>query len=87
MNVFLNINFSKEIIILTYFSTMDILSKLGGYKGAFEPIFMYFYPMIILSFLIKYSNTIRGIYKVNYKNQLEKTLRASYDRLKLIPNL
>jgi hypothetical protein len=66
---------------------MDIISKLGGYKGAFEPILMYFYPIIILHFLIHYSHTIRDIYKDNYKSELEKTLRASYDRIKLVPNI
>jgi len=66
---------------------MDVVSKLGGYKGAFEPILMYFYPIIILHFLIHYSNTIRGIYNIKYKSELERTLRASFDRIKLMPDL
>ena len=75
---------------------MDVVSKLDGYKGAFEPILMYFYPIIILHFLIHYSNTIRAIfdysnirdiYNIKYKSELERTLRASFDRIKLMPDL
>ena len=66
---------------------MDIISMLGGYKGAFEPILMYFFPMVILQFLIIYSDTIGKIYKKNYKEELEKTLKESYNRLKSLPNL
>ena len=66
---------------------MDIFSKLGGYKGAFEPIILYFFPMAILSFMINYSNTIKVMYKSTYKLQLERTLRKAYDRLKKVPNL
>jgi hypothetical protein len=66
---------------------MDVISKLGGYKGAFEPVLMYFYPIIILHFLIHYSNTIRGIYNDKYKSELERTLRAAFDRVREMPDL
>jgi hypothetical protein len=66
---------------------MDIVSKLGGYKGAFEPIVMYFFPIVILHFLINYSAVIRRIYNSIYKKELERTLRATFDRVKLVPNL
>ena len=87
LNIFLHIDFSKQMIIYTFFGSMDIFSKLGGYKGAFEPIIMYFFPMWVLSFMINYSNTIKVMYKATYKLQLERTLRKAYDRLKKVPNL
>ena len=87
VRIFLNIDYSKEVIIYSFVDAMDIVSKLGGYKGAFEPFLMYFFPMIILSFLINYSSTISGIYKVNYKDQLEKSVRALYDQIKKVPKL
>ena len=76
LSIILQINYHREIIILKFIDSMDVVSKLGGYKSAFEPIFMYFFPIIILHFLINYSNVIRSIYIDKYKSELERTLRA-----------
>ena len=83
----MEVNYNKQVIIYSFYHVMDIVSKLGGYKGAIEPVFMYFYPIVILNFLIHYSNTIREIYKKKYKAELERTLRAAYDRVMEVPDL
>ena len=48
INIKLNVDYSKQVITYKFIGLLDVVSHLGGYKGAFEPVFMYFFPMIIL---------------------------------------
>ena len=57
---------------------MDIFSKMGGYKGAFEPVLHFFFPLVVLNFLIHLSKTIGIIYKDTYKDELEKSVKKYF---------
>jgi|APSaa5957512535_1039671.scaffolds.fasta_scaffold237085_1 hypothetical protein len=57
---------------------MDIIAKMGGYKGAFEPFINFFFPLAMLSFLVHYSQTIAIVYKDQHKQELELLVKNYY---------
>ena len=48
----LNMNFIERQYVLDFFTFGDIMSKLGGYRASFMPIFGYFSPLFVLLFLL-----------------------------------
>ena len=87
MAISLNVNYIEQIVTYRYVNTMDIFSRMGGYKGAFEPLLQFFFPLVILQFLIHYSKTIGLIYKDAYKEELEKNVKSYYAKLNKMENL
>ena len=47
-----NVDFNRQIIILTYFNYGDLVSYLGGIKSAIMPAFGLIVPIVMLSFLV-----------------------------------
>ena len=63
---------------------MHIFGSLGGLKKAFSPFLNFFAPIVVLQFLVHLSKVISIMYKDEYKETLEKTVKLYYDELKLI---
>ena len=87
LTINLLVNYDLEIITYKYVSTSDIISRLGGYKSAIEPILMFFYPMVILQFLIAISFVIIKIYKDRYLQELEQSARKYFEKLKRVEDI
>ena len=87
LSINLLVDYNLDIITYRYVSTSDIFSRLGGYKSAIEPILMFFYPMVILQFLIAISFVIIKIYKDRYLQELELSARKYFEKLKNIEDI
>jgi hypothetical protein len=69
----LNINYVRDVYTYEYKSYGDVISYVGGLKGAIQPFFNILTPIIVLVFLI----TLSGILKKDYKNKYQDLLMKS----------
>ena len=69
MAVQLNFDYIEKEFTTSYFSVMDIMSKVGGLQASVMPLMRIATPFFMLRFLLDLSVIIRNKSKLNYRNE------------------
>ena len=80
----LDFDFTERVYDVSFYSFLDILSKLGGLRASILPILKYCMPLLTLHFLWKLSGIIDNAMHNNQQNELLKLLKTAKRQFLLI---
>jgi hypothetical protein len=75
------VDFNLQITKLYFYNIVDLIADLGGISAAAKPVFDIITPMIMLYFFYSVASIIRESYKIDYKDQLQVSLKTFQSHL------